>query len=278
MRSIGGSRDATWLPGHGERPRRWRRPAGGARITARPAAPRAAGGGHRGGPAGRRRADRRLVREVAAAARRRHRGAAPHGDHGHGRLPGPDLVGADARRGVPGDAVRRVRDAPRRPSARGVGLRAGGRPPAGRQPAARRCTSRSWTSPPATRSPTASSSPRSTAQPLFALTGTVPAWRDLTPGESGPDVTELQKALASLGYYDGGDTAGYFGAATEYAVSAVLRAPRLHPAVLGGRASGGRGVPAVAARDGGRGERRGRRAARPAVPRARRPRVAGADR
>ena len=56
-------------------------------------------------------------------------------------------------------------------------------------------------------------------QPLFALTGTVPAWRDLTPGESGPDVTELQKALASLGYYDDGDTPGYFGSATEYAVS-----------------------------------------------------------
>ena len=55
-------------------------------------------------------------------------------------------------------------------------------------------------------------------QPLFALTGTVPAWRDLTPGESGPDVTELQKALASLGYYDDGDTPGYFGSATEYAV------------------------------------------------------------
>jgi peptidoglycan hydrolase-like protein with peptidoglycan-binding domain len=56
-------------------------------------------------------------------------------------------------------------------------------------------------------------------QPLFALTGTVPAWRDLTPGESGPDVAELQKALASLGYYDDGDTPGYFGSATEYAVS-----------------------------------------------------------
>jgi peptidoglycan hydrolase-like protein with peptidoglycan-binding domain len=55
-------------------------------------------------------------------------------------------------------------------------------------------------------------------EPLFALTGTVPAWRDLTPGESGPDVTELQKALASLGYYDDGDTPGYFGSATEYAV------------------------------------------------------------
>ena len=56
-------------------------------------------------------------------------------------------------------------------------------------------------------------------EPLFALTGPVPAWRDLTPGESGPDVTELQKALASLGYYDDGDTPGYFGPATEYAVS-----------------------------------------------------------
>ena len=55
-------------------------------------------------------------------------------------------------------------------------------------------------------------------EPLFVLTGTVPAWRDLTPGESGPDVTELQKALASLGYYDGGDTPGYFGSATEDAV------------------------------------------------------------
>jgi len=56
-------------------------------------------------------------------------------------------------------------------------------------------------------------------QPLFALTGAVPAWRDLTAGESGPDVAELQKALASLGYYDGGDTSGYFGSATQYAVT-----------------------------------------------------------
>ena len=55
-------------------------------------------------------------------------------------------------------------------------------------------------------------------QPLFALAGPVPAWRDLTPGESGPDVAELQQALASLGYYDDGDTPGYYGAATEYAV------------------------------------------------------------
>jgi peptidoglycan hydrolase-like protein with peptidoglycan-binding domain len=32
-------------------------------------------------------------------------------------------------------------------------------------------------------------------------------------------VTELQKALASLGYYDNADTPGYFGSATGYAAS-----------------------------------------------------------
>jgi Putative peptidoglycan binding domain len=56
-------------------------------------------------------------------------------------------------------------------------------------------------------------------EPLFALAGRVPAWRDITPGESGPDVAELQKALASLGYYVGGDTPGFFGTATQDAVS-----------------------------------------------------------
>ncbi len=75
-------------------------------------------------------------------------------------------------------------------------------------------------------------------EPLFVLTGTVPAWRDLTPGESGPDVTELQKALASLGYYDSGDTPGYFGSATEYAVS-------LYYEHLGYTAPSSGGVPAA---------------------------------
>jgi peptidoglycan hydrolase-like protein with peptidoglycan-binding domain len=105
-------------------------------------------------------------------------------------------------------------------------------------------------------------------EPLFALTGPVPAWRDLTPGESGPDVTELQKALASLGYYDGGDTAGYFGSATEDAVSAYYEHLGYSAPASG----------AVAARDRGRGERGRRRATRPAVPRARPPRLARADR
>jgi hypothetical protein len=34
MRSIGGSRDTTWLPGHKDPPRRWPPLAGGTRITA----------------------------------------------------------------------------------------------------------------------------------------------------------------------------------------------------------------------------------------------------
>jgi peptidoglycan hydrolase-like protein with peptidoglycan-binding domain len=75
-------------------------------------------------------------------------------------------------------------------------------------------------------------------QPLFALAGPVPAWRDLTPGESGPDVAELQKALASLGFYDGGDTAGLFGSATQDAVA-------LYYEHLGYSAPSSGGVPAA---------------------------------
>jgi len=59
--------------------------------------------------------------------------------------------------------------------------------------------------------------------PLFVLTGSVPAWRDLAPGESGPDVAELQKALAKLGFSDYGDTSGYYGGGTGDAVSAFYK-------------------------------------------------------
>src|SRR5690349_14529693 len=103
----GGSRDTTWFPGDGERSQR-PPSAGGTRVTARPPPPRPVLGGWRGGPAGDRRADRRLVREVAAADRGGYRSTACHGDHGEGRLPGAHLVGPVARRGIPGNAVRRV--------------------------------------------------------------------------------------------------------------------------------------------------------------------------
>jgi hypothetical protein len=71
-------------------------------------------------------------------------------------------------------------------------------------------------------------------EPMFALAGRVPAWRDITPGESGPDVTELQKALASLGHYGGGDTPGLFGTATGDAVAAYYEHLGYTPPASGG--------------------------------------------
>ena len=71
-------------------------------------------------------------------------------------------------------------------------------------------------------------------EPLFALVGRVPAWRDITPGESGPDVAELQKALAALGYYQDGDTPGFFGTATQDAVSAYYEHLGYTPPAAGG--------------------------------------------
>ena len=71
-------------------------------------------------------------------------------------------------------------------------------------------------------------------EPLFALAGRVPAWRDITPGESGPDVAELQRALASLGYYQGGDTPGFLGTATQDAVSAYYEHLGYTPPAAGG--------------------------------------------
>jgi hypothetical protein len=71
-------------------------------------------------------------------------------------------------------------------------------------------------------------------EPLFALTGRVPAWRDITPGETGPDVAELQKALAALGYYAGGDTPGLYGVATQDAVAAYYGHFGYTPPATGG--------------------------------------------
>jgi peptidoglycan hydrolase-like protein with peptidoglycan-binding domain len=59
-------------------------------------------------------------------------------------------------------------------------------------------------------------------QPMFVLRGAVPAWRDLTPGESGSDVAELQAALGELGYSSSPDANGFFGEGTKSAVSAFF--------------------------------------------------------
>ncbi|MFJ9839239.1 peptidoglycan-binding protein [Kitasatospora sp. NPDC101155] len=60
-------------------------------------------------------------------------------------------------------------------------------------------------------------------QPLFVLEGPVPAYRDLKPGSSGPDVTELQAALERLGYGRGGDAQGTYGPGTAEAVTGYYR-------------------------------------------------------
>lgn len=60
-------------------------------------------------------------------------------------------------------------------------------------------------------------------QPFFVLQGTVPAYRNLEPGETGPDVAELQDDLQSLGYSIGADASGSFGAGTAAGVDAFYK-------------------------------------------------------
>jgi membrane fusion protein, multidrug efflux system len=56
-------------------------------------------------------------------------------------------------------------------------------------------------------------------QPVFVFAGTVPAYRDLGPGESGADVAQLQAGLERLGFWLGGDARGEFGPGTQSAVA-----------------------------------------------------------
>jgi uncharacterized protein YwbE len=86
--------------------------------------------------------------------------------------------------------------------------------------------------------------------PMFVLTGSVPAWRDLAAGDTGPDVAELQAALAALGYGDGGDTAGSFGVGTQDAVTAFYAhigypVPTAAGQSAGGQSAGAAGGPQV---------------------------------
>ena len=64
--------------------------------------------------------------------------------------------------------------------------------------------------------------------PVVALTGSVPAFRDLAPGAEGPDVAQLQNYLIATGYL-AGTADGRFGASTARAAdawSAALGQPR----------------------------------------------------
>ena len=55
-------------------------------------------------------------------------------------------------------------------------------------------------------------------RPVFALPGVVPMHRDLAPGDDGPDVGQLEQALAREGF-DPGPVDGHYDAGTEAAVS-----------------------------------------------------------
>jgi hypothetical protein len=57
-------------------------------------------------------------------------------------------------------------------------------------------------------------------RPMYVFKGSYPAYRDLIPGESGPDVAQLQVNLETLGYSIGSDASGVFGAGTSAAVAA----------------------------------------------------------
>jgi hypothetical protein len=60
-------------------------------------------------------------------------------------------------------------------------------------------------------------------QPFFVLQGTVPAYRNLEPGETGPDVVQLQDDMESLGYSIGADASGVFARGTSAAVAAFYK-------------------------------------------------------
>lgn len=48
-----------------------------------------------------------------------------------------------------------------------------------------------------------------TGRPVTVLEGVLPMWRDFEPGIEGPDVLQLQEALARLGRYRGGPNERY---------------------------------------------------------------------
>src|SRR6266702_4558290 len=59
-------------------------------------------------------------------------------------------------------------------------------------------------------------------RPIVALRGRLPPYRDLREGDAGPDVTQLQRALESLGYADF-DPPGEFGPSTALALLLFYR-------------------------------------------------------
>ncbi|MGW2228502.1 hypothetical protein, partial [Streptomyces formicae] len=66
-------------------------------------------------------------------------------------------------------------------------------------------------------------------RPVIALAGRLPAYRDLTPGATGPDVAQLQRALVRLKLLEPGAHRRVFDTTTQRALAALYRA-RGYPA------------------------------------------------
>jgi peptidoglycan hydrolase-like protein with peptidoglycan-binding domain len=75
-------------------------------------------------------------------------------------------------------------------------------------------------------------------RPLIALPGAFPAYRDLKPGDSGPDVRQLQQGLAALGYYTTAPD-GQFGQETKDAVTRMYQALGYEVPTTGGPGDAG---------------------------------------
>jgi peptidoglycan hydrolase-like protein with peptidoglycan-binding domain len=67
-------------------------------------------------------------------------------------------------------------------------------------------------------------------RPVLALGGPLPAYRDLRPGDTGPDVAQLQAALNRLGYRVASDRKATFGPATEVAMRRLYERAGFDPA------------------------------------------------
>lgn len=68
-----------------------------------------------------------------------------------------------------------------------------------------------------------------TGRPVLVLPGKLPAYRSLEIGMSGPDVTQLKQALASMGYDPGDLNSNYFEWQTSEAVGALYSAAGYTP-------------------------------------------------
>ncbi|MER5758980.1 peptidoglycan-binding protein [Streptomyces sp. NPDC002082] len=71
-------------------------------------------------------------------------------------------------------------------------------------------------------------------RPVFVLEGNLPVYRDLSPGATGDDIAQVQKALKALGHSSAPDAAGSFGAGTKAALTSFYKAVGYTPVSANG--------------------------------------------